>query len=204
MPFNRDGATEWFARELVNCEAAYRNGVIVALVDALALCRESPELTPGWVLSAANDIVLEVLDGGKLKNGGRGRTANASAKYRADLVKFDRWSHVKYFREKQDHQKEVLAWIVKNQADQALILRARVERDHTGRTWDDAYKAASEVLRGTPAQGTASVMKADYREVQREFEAGNSSRFYMPITSEALSVLPQHGAARVLETGWRK
>jgi hypothetical protein len=201
MPFDRAGAAEFLARELVNCEAAYRNGVIVTLVDALALCRELPELTPRWVLAAANDLLLEVLNGGKLKGSGRGRTANATAKYRADMVHLDRWSHVKYFRETQEHRKKVLARARESQIYKAI---AWAELDHVGTIWDHAYAAASYVLRGTPARGSAPAMKDSYRMVQAELEAGNSSRFYIPWTPEAQSIQPPAGRGQILQPGWRK
>jgi hypothetical protein len=160
---------EWLTKELADCEIAYRDGILVALIDALWLCDEMPAITPNWVLAAARKAIAKGLV--RSAKGKRGRVGNPVAKYRADMVHFERWASVGYARRKQRGSP-------RSTTRQAL-----------GATWDDAYNWTSAYLRGTFAQGSAGAIKDSYQLVQREITAGNSSRFRTPLSPELQSML---------------
>jgi hypothetical protein len=212
-----DPELEWtLHRELDEMRTAYQGGAEAALIDALALCREElRETALGWMLDAAYAKTVESF--GRSAPGSRGRTASPSAKYTADMIHFERWSHVNYARDRQ------AAFNPKRKGEYTVTDRWRIgqlpEIDPgprniaaiTGSSWDDAYEYASNLLRGSISQGDARMMKESYQKVQREVEAG-SARYYAPRSRELLEILdPNHGAGiptsnclRPLSKGRRK
>jgi len=173
-----DVVKKWLANELENCEAAYRSGVQAALTDALFLCLTMKQTAPEWVVAAAEEVTGDAAGG--VVQRGIGRTASAAARYRADIVHFDRWASVKDIREKQIRHRGTLDRIIKDDPADPMIHRVRALIEKVGETWDDAYNAASAILRGTFAQGSPGAMKDSYQFVEREVKAGNAARFYIP------------------------
>jgi hypothetical protein len=166
-----DDAKEWLTKELDKCETAYREGVVTALIDALWICNEMPAITPHWALAASQEEILKGFV--RSAKGGKGRTANPVAKFRADMVHYERWLNVLYARRKQ--------------AGRSL----GGGNNPLGTTWDDAFRWASVHLRGTFAQGEPGAIKDSCQLVEHEIKAGNSSRFRTPLSPTLLNVVEQ-------------
>src|SRR5262249_18656891 len=94
------GSIEKFCeRELNSRKRARDAGVLAAVPDALAFCREHKIAPPDWLLEDAEELCLVGIRGGLPK--GRGRTANHLARYRQAIIDYSRWDAVMEVRRKQ-------------------------------------------------------------------------------------------------------
>jgi hypothetical protein len=71
-----------------------------------------------------------------------------------DMVHFERWDIVNELRERKSSLPQ-------------------------GKTWDRAYDAASEMLRGTTASGSAESIKRSYKRVARDMREGQPAGKYL-------------------------
>jgi hypothetical protein len=78
-------------------------------------------------------------------------------RYRQDLIHYERFDAVRELRERR-HELAKLG-------------------DNRGASWERAYDAVSDLLKGTRAAGSADTVKASYQYVQTEFKAGRAGRF---------------------------
>jgi len=74
-------------------------------------------------------------------------TAKRRKRHAADMLHYERWDCVNELRERKSELPE-------------------------GKTWDLAYDAASEMLRGTAAGGSPESMRQSYRRVARDLREG--------------------------------
>lgn len=170
--------TEFTRRELAFHKIAYDAGVLAALYDAFAFCRQF-ELHPrAWMVEATMKT-LEQLFAGKLSQG-RGRTGNARSKYRADLVHFTRWDMVKSLREHQKHYREQCEGLAKLGISDEKRRQVTADMLDAGRTWDDVYEHAAIQLEGTAAYGSPSTIKNSYLLVKKSNrDPKQDGRFYL-------------------------
>lgn len=160
---------ELFARELLRFERAYQDGNLVAVYEALVFVKDKDITPPKWVVSGAIELAEQALL--KPAGGRRGRTANPRAEFRARMVDYLRWSTVVEVREQQTLYSEDLSELEElirvkriTEAVRKLILSRII---YPGRTLEDAYRLAAEILQGTSAYGSPDTVKKSYKKLNR-------------------------------------
>jgi hypothetical protein len=144
------------ARRLRGLERAFKDeGVVLAAVEGMLVCRESDVPFPTWLQKAGIEIITLML-AGQLRT--PGRTGNAIARYREDLKHFTRWSLVDEIR---GHR------------------TSSEEEDRFGRSLSDCYAIAAQELRGTFAQGSPGAVEASFKLVQLAYTKGRSRFPYL-------------------------
>jgi hypothetical protein len=162
-------------------ETSCRQGSMCALYDALRRLLDdharrgadpqSGVSVPTWVLAFSLECVRRAA---KLPI--RGRRGTPAARERQRFIDFVRWDMVSDIRRGQQEYREELSTLQRMLADKK-ITRAHLDRICTarrdpGRTWDDAYDLASEMLADTFAFGGADAMKKSYLRVQQHGGGG--------------------------------
>ena len=163
MTNKRQALKEFSRRQLATCRIAYDAGVILALRDAFERCRRDDIPPEPWMTDAALDFMDQHI--GKTASG-RGRTGNPIAKYTNDLVHFVRWDAVKTVREQQKS----------DQKDRKQLARLEMPKEkrrkreamlNSGKTLEDAFEGAAELLIGTRVFVSQRTIEASYWKVER-------------------------------------
>jgi hypothetical protein len=137
----------------------------LGVASALHYCAEHGVTAPPWLVQAASEILFVLLRNDKTKK--RGRSAGIVARYRQDMIDFERWDLVRQVREKQDELPLVVDDLRKRDAPQAMIDEHVKMRDWVGRDWLRAYECASMILQGTDAHAGPDAMKSSYLTVKQ-------------------------------------
>jgi len=175
---NRAALASWLRRELEDCRSAYEGGARGALVDALALCVDMPEITPKWLLAAA----LDVASAANIASAGRPARP---------LIHLERWSIVKKTRERQSafrlhadehYGKGEIAHSQRMLAPPRASDKLTGAVESGGHTWEDAYVVASIVLHGTAARGEPAAMRKSYLATETEIKGQKRAALYLPKT----------------------
>lgn len=152
---------ELWPSQLKWAKERYDQGNILALFDALALCRRGNLPLPEWAYKGLMDFGAGALTGELPKK--RGRAGSLFASHRDLLIHQERyltvWSKYQFLQELKS-------------ADTALMhssrLILRLKPNQTVKpTWLSAYALAAEELAGTFAQGNAEAMKDSYVKVAK-------------------------------------
>jgi hypothetical protein len=139
---------------LAACEKAWRSGLLLAVADAVEICRLSRQPPPDWLAEAVAVTVTKRM------------TKFERRRRRQDMIHLVRWDAVTELRERR-HE---LLNDPRHDPDKP---------DDRGMTWEKCYAAVSELLAGTEAAGADDTIKASYIYVQRETEAGHGDRFLL-------------------------
>jgi hypothetical protein len=142
-------------RELDRLHKAYQAGLVLALVDACAYCAEWDIEVPTWAVKAIPPLLAALLQGKSPRH--RGPGGNPIAYARRIYIDYDRWSTVEEVRERQvgPEWPEYLGLV--NDPNLGETERKRlIQYSHLdpGRTLEDAFRIASELLVGTRSSGS--------------------------------------------------
>jgi hypothetical protein len=147
--------------------------VLAHLLASRTRCGRSPELlqqnqldVPPWLRDEAEAVLCARLS--SAKRGKRGRASNPVARYRQDMIDFERWDAVREAREKQTEIRQQVEELSAMLRPPASLLREREKMLHwVGDDWLRAYECAAMILSGTAASGGPDAMKASYLRVNR-------------------------------------
>ena len=157
---------ECHERELNGLKRSYEAGSLPARLDALIYCERNSLPQPKWLQLATIKEGIENLRGGK--QGRRGRTANAFARYRMDMVHLERYYLVVSAREKQKHWAGELEGLRElGNAPKHHLEEAEYFVSLFGSTRDDAYEFVAEDLGHRGRGVSAETVKASYNYVAR-------------------------------------
>lgn len=133
---------------------------------ALHYCMTHRLKVPYWVNMHANELLSGALNSKRPKR--RGRSAEPVARYRQDMIDFDRWSMVREVREKQvEFAKTVEELRARSNAPPAQLIEHEKMLEWLGHTLDRAYECASMILAHEDSFGSPGTIKASYLEVER-------------------------------------
>jgi len=137
----------------------------LGVAAALHYCDEHDLDAPRWLIRAASELVFALLRNEKSKK--RGRACGIVARYRQDMIDFERWERVCEVREKQEELPEVAEDLQARNAPQGMLEEQEKMRDWTGKDWLKAYECASMIVQGTDAHAGPDAMKTSYQKVQQ-------------------------------------
>jgi hypothetical protein len=154
---SRDPTAEW----LQSLHRAFRQGVRLAVLEAMMVCQKRKQPVPAWVLDEGIEVIISALTETTKT---AGKTGNWISKAREDLKHFVRWDTATEIRERQ---------------------LMKVPGDDLGKSWGDCWAEASKALRGTFASGGPDAIKTSYNTVARE----KTARFaYLHLTVRRLAL----------------
>ena len=138
----------------------------LAVAAALRYCSQHRLNAPHWLVGEAETVLCAQLR--PKKRNKRGRASNAVARYRQDMIDYERWDTVREVREKQT---EILKHVEELRAISRVprsLLQEREKMLHwVGHDWLRVYECASMMLAKTRAAGGPEAMKASYQRVKR-------------------------------------
>jgi hypothetical protein len=137
----------------------------LGVAAALHYCTEHDLDAPRWLITAATELIFALLRNEKSKK--RGRACGIVARYRQDMIDFERWERVREVREMQEELPEVVEDLRSRNAPSGILEEREKMRDWTGEDWLKAYECASMVLQGTDAHAGPDAMKTSYQKVQQ-------------------------------------
>ncbi len=139
----------------------------VAVAAALDYCSEHQICSPEWLVTAAAEVMCDLLK--RERPTRRGRAGSSIARYRQDIIDFDRWDTVlEVLRNQKKLVQEVE--LCRTYPDQQKLLQDRERMLRwVGRGWLRAYECAAMMLTGGRARASPESMKASYRKVNRNF-----------------------------------
>lgn len=151
----------------------------LAVAAALDYCEKYSLAVPSWVLSASSKVLQELLL--QSRPAKRGRASPPVARYRRDLIDYERWDAVKEARQKQP---EVLER-VKQMRSHPNFPRSHLAAEENllkwaGKDWDHAYECAAMLLLGREAFASPGTVRASYLKVQKDFsQPTRSFRYFL-------------------------
>lgn len=140
----------------------------LAVAAALDYCEKYDLALPSWTLSASSKAMRELLM--QSRPAKRGRAGHPIARYRQDLIDYERWDTVKEAREKQpevlEHVKQMRTH--RNFPRSDLAAGEKLLK-WAGKDWDRAYECAAMLLLGREAFASPGTIRASYLKVQKVF-----------------------------------
>lgn len=151
----------------------------IAIAAAMDYCAEWNVTPPHWLVHAAAEMLLNSLR--KERPSKRGRAAGHLARYRQDMIDFERWDSVKETRWNQKRLYEDLVLCRSHPNYQPHLMKSKVKmQSFAGRTWDEAYVCAAKLLRGRDAYAGADSMKTSYLKVRKALKSrAAANRYYI-------------------------
>jgi hypothetical protein len=179
-------ALEWFyARQLLDHKAAWLAGDATALEAALHYCRKHSLPVPDWLrdlLVAGGPARLAVINAKRM-----GRSNSAAARKLTDMVHYARYDTVCEIREQQFLLHRALdEWRTTPNAPRQMILEKERMVRFVGKSLDDAFECASQLLGGTPARGEAGTIKRSYNLVVRTSKNADKAKRFMTLDGDFL------------------
>jgi hypothetical protein len=149
----------------------------LATAAALDYCAEHHVPVPPWLVEAAAKLTRDLLLREKPKK--RGRTAGIIARYRQDMIDFDRWNEVLVTRENQPRLKRDVT-LCRTYLDGNHPSRRDREKMHQwlGHTWLRAFECATMSLTGTHSRAGVEATRRSYLKVQRAMKGSEAAMRY--------------------------
>jgi hypothetical protein len=153
-------------KELDGLEAMARAGVTVAIPAAMDYCVKHGVNPPAWLLATATELLCSLIR--REKSARRGRSCGHVARYRQDMIDFQRWGEVDVVRQK---QREILKQVEELRAIPNAPRSMLEEREKmlawAGRSLNRAFECAAMKLEASQAYAGPDAIKASYFRVER-------------------------------------
>jgi hypothetical protein len=188
LPFKRpfESIAELHAERLECLRVTWHRELGVAA--ALDYCAKHELEVPRWVVRETPGVLCNALS--RLGSKKRGRSCNPVARYRQDMIDYERYDAVRDVREKQTELREVVDELRSRTKLPAQMLEEREKMLlWVGHTWLRAYECATMILAHTEAFGGPEAMKASYLEVRRNSRDPKQALRYYILDSSFLNGL---------------
>jgi hypothetical protein len=175
----------FYERRLLGHKAAWLAGDATALEAALHYCSKHSLPVPDWLRDlfvAGSPARLAAITAKKM-----GRSNSAAARKYTDMVHYARYDTVCEIREQQLLQQRTLDELrATPNAPRHMILEKERMLRFVGRSLDDAFECASQLLDGTPARGKAGTIKRSYNLVARTSKNPDKAMRFMILDGDFL------------------
>jgi hypothetical protein len=181
-----DGLEDFHARRLETLEnmslSIHRR---IAVAAALDYCARHGLNAPPWLVTAAAEVLREVLR--RERSTKRGRSCGSVARYRQDQIDFERWDVVQYVRQNQKKTVEDIKELSSMKRPSKDLLTERQRMLHwAGRTWLRTFECASMILKGRQAHAGPDAVRTSYKTVERSIRNEDWSVRYHMLDQEFL------------------
>jgi hypothetical protein len=166
-------------RELGFMREMMINHLEIAVAAALNFCDEHGICPPEWLVKAAAEVLVDLLKREKTRK--RGRAGAAIARYRQDMIDFERWDAVLEARRNQAKSKsEAEACRAASYVPKSMLVQREKMHNWFGTNWLRAYECAAMTLTGRDARASPESMKASYQKVGRTLkDPVNATRYHV-------------------------
>jgi hypothetical protein len=202
--------SEFAARRLNECEAAWRGGSLPAVADAIKVCNDCGQVPPAWLVEAIHALVTEQM---RVRSGGGGFNSE-QAKFDENMKHYMRWDmvkelcdrHVELYESSKHHVEALRRDRAKLEArgidlgfldDPDCIIdaakkswRRRMDYAPTeawqspdpadGASLKKAFAIVARHLEGTPDACSADTVEYSYYLVEKRMAEGHAADFYVP------------------------
>lgn len=162
-------------RELAALEemSAYND---IAVAAGLYYCAQQGICPPPWLVHRAAELMINMLK--REKSQKRGRSGGRIARYRQDMLDFDRWDTVLQIRSLRQRTKEDLRTL----SDHPSLKKNYGKNLEKATKWlrHGTFECASMSLKGSPAFASPVTVKKSYRRVQAAMRSRSAgSRYHL-------------------------
>jgi hypothetical protein len=147
---------------------AYRDGNLAALCDAICYCVENELPPPEWIRIHSIDFFRSALSG---ELGGRtGPRGSPLARAKGNIIDKSRFDAVEEVRERQRDPDWLRHVSLVNDPKLDRVTKDKLLRSKPldpGKSWEDAFRVAAEILKGSPAFASPATIRNSYLRVRK-------------------------------------